>query len=277
MFDLIISDAISYLGMWVCFVFKSARNLRQKRKDFGSSSKMVLMAHPASTSAVTRSLTVSIESYNRNHFQMRIQPNAARRDYTSSPNEKRRKRRKRKPDRHRLMASTPSSSSPSSSKEVPESDNVLILYTKPGCCLCEGLEKKLKEVLELAQREANTAGRTTITEDFDNSKKCRISPDLCDYALEIRDVSLNKEWAYAHAGEIPVLFIGKRSDADDAQNKVKRPTPRVSVERLKLDLEKHLVSLATKGIGEEKTSTKGGEGDNTEYGGGWKIISAKPF
>lgn len=263
--------------MWVCFVFKSARNLRQKRKDFGSSSKMVLMAHPASTSAVTRSLTVSIESYNRNHFQMRIQPNAARRDYTSSPNEKRRKRRKRKPDRHRLMASTPSSSSPSSSKEVPESDNVLILYTKPGCCLCEGLEKKLKEVLELAQREANTAGRTTITEDFDNSKKCRISPDLCDYALEIRDVSLNKEWAYAHAGEIPVLFIGKRSDADDAQNKVKRPTPRVSVERLKLDLEKHLVSLAAKGIGEEKTSTKGGEGDNTEYGGGWKIISAKPF
>jgi len=175
------------------------------------------------------------------------------------------------------MASTPSSSSPSSSKEVPESDNVLILYTKPGCCLCEGLEKKLKEVLELAQREANTAGRTTITEDFDNSKKCRISPDLCDYALEIRDVSLNKEWAYAHAGEIPVLFIAKRSDADDAQNKVKRPTPRVSVERLKLDLEKHLVSLATKDIGEEKTSTKGGEGDNTEYGGGWKIISAKPF
>ena len=277
MFDLIISDAISYLGIWVCFVFKSARNLRQKRKDFGSSSKMVLMAHPASTSAVTRSLTVSIESYNRNHFQMRIQPNAARRDYTSSPNEKRRKRRKRKPDRHRLMASIPSSSSPSFSKEVPESDNVLILYTKPGCCLCEGLEKKLKEVLELAQREANTAGRTTITEDFDNSKKCRISPDLCDYALEIRDVSLNKELAYAHAGEIPVLFIGKRSDADDAQNKVKRPTPRVSVERLKLDLEKHLVSLATKGIGEEKISTKGGEGDNTEYGGGWKIISAKPF
>ena len=240
---------------------------------------MVLMAHPASTSAVSRSLSVSIESYNRNHFQMRIQPNAARRDYTSSPNEKRRKRRKRKPDRHRLMASTPSSSSPSSSKEVPESDNVLILYTKPGCCLCEGLEKKLKEVLELAQREANTAGRTTITEDFDNSKKCRISPDLCDYALEIRDVSLNKEWAYAHAGEIPVLFIGKRSDADDARtaSKVKRPTPRVSVERLKLDLEKHLVSLATKGIGEGKTSTKGGEGDNTEYGGGWKIISAKPF
>ena len=51
----------------------------------------------------------------------------------------------------------------------------------------------------------------------------------------------------------------------------------MSVERLKLDLEKHLVSLAAKGIGGEKTSTKGGEGDNTEYGGGWKIISAKPF
>ena len=153
------------------------------------------------------------------------------------------------------MASTPSSSSPSSSKEVPESDNVLILYTKPGCCLCEGLEKKLKEVLELAQREANTAGRTTITEDFDNSKKCRISPDLCDYALEIRDVSLNKEWAYAHAGEIPVLFIGKRSDADDARNKVKRPTLESPSKGLN-STGKAFVSLATKGIGEGKTSTK---------------------
>ena len=112
-----------------------ARNSSSK-KQLGSSSKMVLMAHTASTSAVSRSLSVSIESYNRNHFQMRIQLNAARRDENFSPLRKEEKEKK-EPDRHRLMASTPSSSSPSSSKEVPESDNVLILYTKPGCCLCE--------------------------------------------------------------------------------------------------------------------------------------------
>ena len=101
--------------------------------------------------------------------------------------------------------------------------------------------------------------------------------DLREYALEIRDVSVKKEWADAHAGEIPVLFVGKRGDADDAQtaSKVKRPTPRVSIERLKLDLEKHLVSLASNSTREDNASKK--NEDDTRGGGGWKVISAKPF
>jgi hypothetical protein len=178
---------------------------------------------------------------------------------------------------------------PSSTSEGRESndadDNALILYTKPGCCLCEGLEEKLKAVLELAhksqQRETTTTTTTTTTGNVvnSNSKKSRnthIALDLREYALEIRDVSLKKEWADAHAGEIPVLFVGKRGDADDAQtaSKVKRPTPRVSVERLKLDLEKHLASLAASTSETNRDDMGGGGGGG---GGGWTVISAKPF
>jgi hypothetical protein len=186
---------------------------------------------------------------------------------------------------------------PSSTSEGGESndadDNALILYTKPGCCLCEGLEEKLKAVLELAhqsqQRETTTTTTTTTTTAGDvvnsnskNSRNTHIALDLREYALEIRDVSLKKEWADAYAGEIPVLFVGKRGDADDAQtaSKVKRPTPRVSVERLKFDLEKHLASLVAEKNGDKSTSETNRDdmgGGGGGGGGGWTVISAKPF
>ena len=175
---------------------------------------------------------------------------------------------------------------PSSTSEGGESndadDNALILYTKPGCCLCEGLEEKLKAVLELAHQSQQRETTTTTTagdvvnSNSKNSRNTHIALDLREYALEIRDVSLKKEWADAHAGEIPVLFVGKRGDADDAQtaSKVKRPTPRVSVERLKLDLEKHLASLAASTSETNRDDMGGGGGGG---GGGWTVISAKPF
>ena len=173
---------------------------------------------------------------------------------------------------------------PSSTSEGRESndadDNALILYTKPGCCLCEGLEEKLKAVLELAhksqQRETTTTTGHVVNSNGKKSRNTHIALDLREYALEIRDVSLKKEWADAHAGEIPVLFVGKRGDADDAQtaSKVKRPTPRVSVERLKFDLEKHLASVAARTSETNRDDMGGGGGGG---GGGWTVISAKPF
>ena len=58
----------------------------------------------------------------------------------------------------------------------------LVLYTKPGCCLCDGLKEKLDEVM---------SGATGIT----------LSAALRSLTLETRDVSTNEAWAAAHAME----------------------------------------------------------------------------
>jgi glutaredoxin len=52
----------------------------------------------------------------------------------------------------------------------------LILYSKPGCHLCEGLEEKLRQIQSIA---------------FD---------------LEIRDITSREDWFAAYQYEIPVLF-----------------------------------------------------------------------
>ena len=267
--------------------------IRFKKRD-------ALMTHRAATPTGSNSwkTTKAKAIYDRNRYRSRIYPSSlpssssssqncaphtSRRDEnTNSPNTMNNDKNSRSKGRERMRTfyrrqrgRVPSSSSSLFAEGVSDTDDVLILYTKPGCCLCEGLEEKLKAVLELAQQRE----RETTTGDVDNnsSQNNHVALDLREYALEIRDVSLKKEWADAHAGEIPVLFVGKRGDADDAQtaSKVKRPTPRVSIERLKLDLEKHLVSLTSNSTREDNAS-KTNE-DDTRGGGGWKVISAKPF
>ena len=271
------------------------RSFRFRLSLFASKKETLRMTHRASTPTGSNSwkTTKTKAIYDRNRYRSRIYPSSSsssqncaphtsRRDEnTNSPNimnnkNSRSKGRERMRTFYRRQRGrVPSSSSSLFAEGVSDTDDVLILYTKPGCCLCEGLEEKLKAVLELAQQRE----RETTTGDVDNnsSQNNHVALDLREYALEIRDVSLKKEWADAHAGEIPVLFVGKRGDADDAQtaSKVKRPTPRVSIERLKLDLEKHLVSLASNSTREDNAS-KTNE-DDTRGGGGWKVISAKPF
>lgn len=271
------------------------RSFRFRLSLFASKKETLRMTHRASTPTGSNSwkTTKTKAIHDRNRYRSRIYPSSSsssqncaphtsRRDEnTNSPNimnnkNSRSKGRERMRTIYRRQRGrVPSSSSSLFAEGVSDTDDVLILYTKPGCCLCEGLEEKLKAVLELAQQRE----REITTGDVENnsSQNNHVALDLREYALEIRDVSLKKEWADAHAGEIPVLFVGKRGDADDAQtaSKVKRPTPRVSIERLKLDLEKHLVSLASNSTREDNAS-KTNE-DDTRGGGGWKVISAKPF
>ena len=275
------------------FSFSFVPKIRFKKRN-------ALMTRRAATPTGSNSwLTTKTKAiYDRNRYRSRIYPSSlpssssssqncaphtSRRDEnTNSPNTMNNDKNSRSKGTERMRTfyrrqrgRVASSSSSMFAEGVSDTDDVLILYTKPGCCLCEGLEEKLKAVLELAQQRE----RETTTGDVDNnsSQNNHVALDLREYALEIRDVSLKKEWADAHAGEIPVLFVGKRGDADDAQtaSKVKRPTPRVSIERLKLDLEKHLVSLASNSTREDNAS-KTNE-DDTRGGGGWKVISAKPF
>ncbi|MDJ0601030.1 MAG: glutaredoxin family protein [Crocosphaera sp.] len=82
----------------------------------------------------------------------------------------------------------------------------LILYSKPGCHLCEGLEAKLKQIKTL---------------QFD---------------LEIRDITTREDWFAAYQYEIPVL----RLHLPQGEKTIPRFSPRISVDRLAQQLEKYL-------------------------------------
>lgn len=74
----------------------------------------------------------------------------------------------------------------------------LILYSKPDCHLCEGLQEKLEQI-------------TTV-----------------DFELEIRDITTREDWFQAYQYEIPVLCrqVGEREEP------LPRPSPRISVQQL---------------------------------------------
>ena len=79
----------------------------------------------------------------------------------------------------------------------------LILYSKPGCHLCEGLQEKLAQIQPQPQ-------------------------------LEIRDITSRADWFAAYEYESPVLV-----DAA-TQRTLPRPSPRASVAQLEQMLQKYL-------------------------------------
>ncbi|HIK15273.1 MAG TPA: glutaredoxin family protein [Leptolyngbyaceae cyanobacterium M33_DOE_097] len=103
----------------------------------------------------------------------------------------------------------------------------LILYSKPGCHLCEGLQEKLEQL-----------------------------PNL-PIELEVRDITTRDDWFQAYQYEIPVLFWVKESEsslaaptiATEASNvpvpaetlvPIPRPSPRASIAQLEQMLQKFL-------------------------------------
>ncbi|PIN07519.1 hypothetical protein CDL12_19902 [Handroanthus impetiginosus] len=89
----------------------------------------------------------------------------------------------------------------SSSSSVPRK---LILYSKPGCCLCDGLKEKLDAAFCLAG-----------------------SNSLADVHLEIRDITSNPEWERLYQYEIPVLAKVRE---DGTEETLPRLSPRLAVE-----------------------------------------------
>ncbi len=86
----------------------------------------------------------------------------------------------------------------------------LILYTKPGCHLCEGLQEKLSKVT------------------------------LLQFELEIRDITTNDRWWQLYQFEVPVL-AQKLDSAENAAEKIlPRLSPRASVTQLEQLLQKYL-------------------------------------
>lgn len=85
----------------------------------------------------------------------------------------------------------------------------LILYGKPGCHLCEGLQEKLEQMENL------------------------------DFQLEVRDITTREDWFNAFQYEIPVLFRVP-ADGNDVEEPLPRPSPRATVRQLEQMLQKYL-------------------------------------
>ena len=92
----------------------------------------------------------------------------------------------------------------------------LILYSKPGCHLCEGLQEKLEQIKTL------------------------------NLELEVRDITTRDDWFQAYEYEIPILLRVKSvpSTTEDTVSQVEeqlpRPSPRCTVAQLEQLLQKYL-------------------------------------
>ncbi|GAB4353673.1 MAG: glutaredoxin family protein [Cyanophyceae cyanobacterium] len=77
-------------------------------------------------------------------------------------------------------------------------DLTLILYSRPGCHLCEDLEAKLHA----------------------------IAADTLPFTLEIRDITEREEWMEAYQFEVPVLM--QKSPDGTGDRPLPRPAPRAT-------------------------------------------------
>jgi glutaredoxin len=91
----------------------------------------------------------------------------------------------------------------------------LILYSKPGCHLCEGLQEKLEQIQ--SQQD---------------------SSDL-QFELELRDITQNESWFQAYQYEVPVL-CRLDQNTESREIPIPRPSPRLSVDKLLQFLRPHL-------------------------------------
>jgi len=82
----------------------------------------------------------------------------------------------------------------------------LILYSKPGCHLCQGLQEKLAQVQDVP------------------------------FELEVRDITTREDWFAAYQYEIPVLC----QKLPDREKPLPRLSPRASVAKLEQMLQKNL-------------------------------------
>lgn len=85
----------------------------------------------------------------------------------------------------------------------------LILYSKPDCHLCEGLQEKLAQVTNI------------------------------DFELEIRDITTRDDWFNAYQYEIPVLC----QELPQGEKPLPRLAPRASVKKLEQMLQQHLIAV----------------------------------
>lgn len=89
----------------------------------------------------------------------------------------------------------------------------LVLYTKPGCCLCDGLKEKLQAAFLLAGTPYSLASLELQASRLDHVRgSCALSPlggfILRSWGLcfdQERDITTNPDWEQMYQYEIPVL------------------------------------------------------------------------
>ncbi|MEM6450558.1 MAG: glutaredoxin family protein [Cyanobacteria bacterium P01_D01_bin.105] len=87
----------------------------------------------------------------------------------------------------------------------------LILYSKPGCHLCEGLQEKLAEL---------------------------------PLDLDIRDITTNETWFQKYQYEIPVLCVPPDNDHENgSEQPLPRIAPRASLARVEQMIQKYIGPL----------------------------------
>lgn len=103
---------------------------------------------------------------------------------------------------------------------------VLLLYTKPGCPLCQGLEKKLAD---LKSRAAFMQGSV-----------------MADLELEVRDISGDQQLEAKYGMSVPVMSWLPEPDSPPEQEVlIARAAPRVSADQLEKHLAKQLQALSS--------------------------------
>jgi glutaredoxin len=95
----------------------------------------------------------------------------------------------------------------------------LILYSKPGCHLCEGLQEKLEQIAA--------------------------TPDLnvdINLQIELRDITTRDDWYQVYQYEVPVLFVVQDTENNGSayERMISRPSPRATVKQLAQMLQKYL-------------------------------------
>ncbi|WP_373542054.1 glutaredoxin family protein [Chamaesiphon sp.] len=81
----------------------------------------------------------------------------------------------------------------------------LILYTKIGCHLCEGLQEKIEQITDL------------------------------NIHLELREITTNPDWFDRYQYEIPVLYV----QVDGTEQSIPRFSPRASVPQVQQTLQQY--------------------------------------
>jgi hypothetical protein len=94
----------------------------------------------------------------------------------------------------------------------------LILYSKPGCHLCEGLQEKLEKIIEMGSFES--------------------------LGLEVRDITTREDWFQMYQYEVPVVYLSNRpspvgdatrtGDAPKVANATLTPVPQTLDDSLTL-------------------------------------------
>lgn len=88
----------------------------------------------------------------------------------------------------------------------------LVLYSKPGCHLCEGLQEKLEALAHL------------------------------DFTLEVRDITTRPDWFMAYQYEIPVLCRVTATETGIREDILPRLSPRAPISKVEKLLQTYLIS-----------------------------------